>query len=155
LADRVADSTQLKLNGATFNLIGGAGVGLNGLASSETIGTINLIGGNSTVNTTAGSLAGAVVVPTVQLNSPSLTRSAGATVAFTGTNQILGTPFNKITFQSAPATVGSNGGVLPYATASGGSTPGGDFATYDVNNNTIAPFGAYAGSLASAGANDV
>src|SRR5262249_10957937 len=84
------------------------------------------------------------------LTADSLQRNAGATVDFNGNG--LGTMSSRILFANAPATVGSNGGILPYASF---SVPSGDneFATYDATLG-ITPFTRYVTSLAAAGPDD-
>src|SRR5207247_996518 len=74
--NRIADTSQVTLNGGTFNYLGSPFV-----ASTETVGVLALGnaagGGNSTVNATNGN------AQTATLTFASLTRNAGATVNFT------------------------------------------------------------------------
>ena len=160
LNTRIAPTAALTLNGGSFNLLGGAGAGLVGVDTSETVGTIHLNSGNSTIQTQSGSNPNASVLalPTVNLIVTNLVRSPGATANFLGTLGGLGgaanldSNVNKITFLNAtsPAAfglIGDNGGILPFATANTGFTAGGDFATYDFTNGSIAPFNGYVNSI--------
>ncbi len=90
------------LNGGTISL-----VGHNGAVSSQTVGTLTLAAGSSTVNVTDGSGAASAV-----LTFNNLSRSTGATVDFTGT---LGASGNnpRVTFNNAQ---GSNAVESDYAT---------------------------------------
>ena len=165
MANRLASTAAVTLNGGTLQLYGASGVGLDSLGTNQTIGTLTLNSGNSTVQTISGNLAGATSPATVTLTVASFVRNAGATASFLGTlnalagtaNSIVGTPnldsaVNRITILSGVSSqlVGNNGGILPFATANAGATIGGDFATYDVANNSIAPFGLFSGYVTPA-----
>ena len=165
LANRLASTASVMLNGGALQLYGASGAGLDGLTTNQTIGTLTLNSGNSTVQTISGNLAGATSPATVILTVANLVRNAGATASFLGTlnaaagtaNSIVGTPnldsaVNRITILSGVTSqlVGNNGGILPFATANAGATIGGDFATYDVANNSIAPFGLFSGYVTPA-----
>ena len=117
-----------------------------GAASSETVGTITLASGLSTilVGFANAVLAGA----TSLLTAAGLIRSPGATVNFIGgSNNVspLGTSTtNKLLFTTAPSGslvfTGNQGTILPFAevngTAPSGGSGSGDFATYGANGIT-------------------
>ena len=75
LGDRVNDTAPVTLRGGTVTLIGAPAA-----PSAETLGTVTLAEGHSTINATAGAGVSAT------LTLASLSRAAGATVNFTGTN---------------------------------------------------------------------
>jgi autotransporter-associated beta strand protein len=108
------------------------------------MGTLHVARGQSFVVSTAGSGASSTTV-----TFGKLTRDASATVDFSGTG--LGSASSRLVFTQAPTTVGSNGGVLPYATFTGTTQ---DFATYNGSSGVTA-FTGYASTLASAGASDI
>ncbi len=148
--------TNISLNGGTFSYVGASGA-----ASTDYLGSISLIGGNSIIDITptgGGSVA---------LEAAVLTRVPGSTVTFNGaglgavTNALTDTATNELLFNSVPKTEGNSTfdhiGILPYA-----SINGTDFATYLVPGNTNDPtlvglstFNDYAGSIASANPGDV
>jgi autotransporter-associated beta strand protein len=134
--NRIPDTAAINLFGGTLLFQGSSAVN-----SSETVGTITLKGGHSTIEAfTGGSF-------TANLTSSDLERVSGATVNFTATN--LGSSSNGIFFTSAPTTVGNNGGILPYATANNNG-----FATYDATAG-VEEFSGYVSSIADAGPNDI
>ncbi len=130
LYNRLANATTLALNGGTFNYISSA----SGL-SEQNIGVVTLSSGNSTINLTQTSGG------TTLLNSASLTRTAGATVDFVGTNNDIGTSGNQLLFATAPTLTGTaNSGntILPYAYVTNGLTSTStDFATYGTGGGTL------------------
>ncbi|HYV36428.1 MAG TPA: hypothetical protein VE988_12025, partial [Gemmataceae bacterium] len=97
--NRLSDDMALTMNGGTFKY-----VGASNNSSTETIGAISINSGNSTITTTPTGTAG-----TLALTSSALTRSAGATVNFTGTG--LGAANNQILFTAQPTLTGN---ILPY-----------------------------------------
>src|SRR5438132_9682548 len=113
------------------------------MAEWPPVGTIALTGGHSAIQVNQGS---STVL--AQLTAASLVRATGATVNFSSNNNNLGGATDKLVFVAAPATAGSNGGILPYATVADG-----DFATYGANG--VAAFTGYASSIAAAGPNDI
>ena len=157
LTNRLGDSTGISLNGATlqFNANNSFGV-----STTETVGTITLGSGQSTIN--AGFAAAAVPGASSVLTSVGLSRTAGATVNFIGggstaatlTVTPLGTSTNQLIFGNLATSHGSvgqfnsnlqyqgnQGNILPYAEVDGAANNG-DFATYTASG--IAPFTNYA-----------
>jgi autotransporter-associated beta strand protein len=139
LANRLPDSAAITLNGGTFSFIG---TNTAGAASSETVGTVTLGQGQNVIKSKAGTGTGA----TATLTAAGLVRHAGATLNASGTG--LGNASNRILFTTAPATVGNNGGIIPYATVNDN-----DFATYATPNG-LAAFTGYVTSIAAAGPGD-
>lgn len=132
LGDRIPDGAAISLFQGRF-----AFMGRNGEDAAETVGAITLAGGHSQISSQAGTGAA-----TATVTAASLARNAGATFNASGTN--LGTAANRILFATAPTTVGSNGGILPY-----GSFTDNDFATYGAAIG-ITRFAGYVTSLAAA-----
>ncbi len=100
VASRLGDALALTMNGGNFNFIGnGAG------ASSETTGALTLPTGHNTVTVTPG--AGGSTTMTFA----SLSRTAGATVLFRGTNMRSAAAANVSTliFTAAPTLTGAAG----------------------------------------------
>src|SRR5207247_131316 len=104
-------------------------------ASTETLGAVTLASGASTIATAPGSGQNATLTLT------SLTRSAGATVNFSGSG--LGGA-NKVVLTTAPGLTNS---ILPWATVNGS-----DFATHGGNGTSIAAFAGYVGMPSGGGA---
>lgn len=97
--NRLSDTAAINLRGGTLSLTGRA------LAdATETVGAISALMGASTITATAG---GSGSYNSATLTMASLSRSAGATVNFTGTT--LGQTGNSafLKFTTAPATVGN------------------------------------------------
>ena len=92
----------MSLNGGSFSLLGSSTA-----TSNQTVGTVTLNSGSSTIGIQAGSSQSAALTITT------LTSAAGATVNFV-TNQGAGT--NSVQFTNAPTL---SGGVLPFATVNG------------------------------------
>jgi autotransporter-associated beta strand protein len=136
------------LQGGTFFFYGYAGVGIAPTATSQAIGPLTLGPGNSTVE--AGYNAAPVTGCTSVVTFASLIRQTGGEANFLPTNSTLDTTADRIAFGAAPATVGSNGGILPYAMLNNA-----DFATYDSVGQSITNFTGYVTSLAAAGPNDI
>lgn len=120
LTDRVGKTAGISMNGGALSFLGSGGA-----TSTETVGTITLAGGGSTINAVNGAGQNAT------LTAAALVRTAGATVAFTGAN--LGTANNQLLFTAAPTLTN---GILPYGTFGGT-----DFAEYGANG--VAAFTAY------------
>jgi autotransporter-associated beta strand protein len=137
--DRIPDTAEITLDHGGLSFVGN---NADGAASTETVGTITLAAGHSTLSARAGTGAGA----TATLLAANLVRNPGATFNATGAN--LGTASNRILFSTPPTTVGNNGGILPY-----GSVNDVDFATYDASTGLKA-FTGYVTSLAAAGPGD-
>ncbi|MFC2149459.1 autotransporter-associated beta strand repeat-containing protein [Candidatus Auribacterota bacterium] len=127
--DRISDSTGVTLNDGTLSLLGSSSVN-----TTETIGTITVGNGASTVSLTSGSGHSTV------LTAAGLT-DGGGTVDFIGLG--LGTAGNypRIMFTSAPSLTN---GVIPFATLNGS-----DIATYDPTNGMKA-FTAYVTDISAA-----
>jgi autotransporter-associated beta strand protein len=164
--NRIPDAAMLSFNGATLVFVAN---NTASTASSETIGTLALVSGASTVQ--AGYAAAAAAGATSQLTLGNLSRAAGALVNFVGgagnvtplgtvTNQVVTNKING----AAPsaALVGSSTvaghvgeGILPWAEVNGGRGTG-DFAAYSpVSGGTgIIAFSGYASSIAAATATD-
>ncbi len=160
MTSRLSATQGITLNAGTFSFIGNPGQGLAPVASSQSVGTITLGAGQSTIQASTGGIA--ITGSTSVLTIASLNRLPGGTVNFAGYGGIAGgtissagytsaldVPFAQIALATVPTLVGSNGGILPYATVNGG-----DFATYDFATNSIAAFTGYVTSLAAAGPND-
>src|SRR5262249_23222818 len=129
----------ITLSGGSFSFVGN---NTASTASTETVGNIVLASSHAFIQSAAGTGTG----DTATLTASSLTRNATATVDFSGTN--LGTASNRGLFTTAPATVGSNGGILPYGTFANN-----DFATYSTTNG-VTVFTGYVSSIAAAGPTD-
>ncbi len=133
LLNRISDSAALTMNGGSFNFIGNA----TGTAL-ENAGALTIASGHNTVTVTPG--AGG---PTT-MNFASLSRTAGATVLFRGTN--LGSNpapnISTIMFTSAPAVLGGGGGAGTTTASiikgafgdSSLSGTGSDMVTYNLGN---------------------
>ena len=155
LDDNTSNNVVNRLNGAAITFNGGTLTLLAnnnaGSVTSETVGTITLASGQSTID--AGFTAAAAAGATSTLTSSSLARSNGATVNFIGgTANVtpLGTADNMLLFSNLSANpttttalqyVGNQGNILPYGEVNGGPNTG-DFATYTTNG--IAAFSNYA-----------
>src|SRR5262249_6177791 len=165
----------LTFNSGTFTFLANNGPGA---ASSETIGTVTLNSGQSTIN--AGFPAAPSAGATCAVTSAGLVRNIGATVNFVGGTANAsprGTTANKLLFNSGltstNGTAGTfsangyqffgNGGsgvgnIIPFAEVNAG--PATDFASYTANG--VAPFANYitqsfsaAGNLAVSSASDI
>ena len=146
--NRVSDTASVTLEGGTFQFAGNPGAGVAPEASSETVGSLILLPGTSTVLSGVGGtpVAGSTAVMTFA----NVSRQTGAAVNFQSSGFALDTVNNRVVFTAAPATVGNNGGILPYATVNNA-----DFASYDTINNSIVNFTGYVTSMAAAGPNDI
>ena len=133
-SNRINPSAAIALNGGTLNFLGNGSA-----ASTQTLGAVTLVSGNSTIN--SANQTG----QTATLTIASLTRSAGATVNFTNTvttpagtttGSALGTTSNEVSFTTAP-TLASGVNILPFALVTDSN-----FATYGpsgiVANTTFA-----------------
>ncbi len=114
--NRIGDAIALNLRGGTVSVTGRIST-----AATETFGAVSSLQGANTLTATTGG----GTITSVDLNFASLTRSAGTTVNFTGTN--IGQQGNnaRIVFDTAPSVLGS--GVLG-AWAIANST---DYAAYN------------------------
>jgi autotransporter-associated beta strand protein len=143
LTDRLPDAAVITLNGGQLTFTGN---NAGGAASSETVGSVVLARGHSTIQSTAGTGTGA----TATLTAGTLLRNPGATVNFAGAN--LGTPSNRILFGVAPPTAGVSSldgtGIWPFATFAAS-----DFATYSPADG-VKVFTGYISSIAAAGPGD-
>lgn len=123
--NRIGNSTDVSLQGGTFNFLGAAAT------SSETIGALNLGGGANTVTVQRSGSNSSV------LTASSLARNAGATVDFTpgtGGGTLGTTGANpRMIFTSAPTLISN---VLGYATVNGTA-----FAGYNATNGIVAVAG--------------
>ena len=126
------DNGSLQMEGGTLNILGGSS------GAQESLGVVNLLGGNSTIRLNAPT-------STANLSIGSLSKaSAGATIGFlAGANQKFGVA-DQITFGGSPLPFGGN--VIPYATVTDattsvlvGATPttnSGGYNLATVNNST-------------------
>jgi autotransporter-associated beta strand protein len=125
LVNRIADTTSITLNGAILQF--NANNSIN-VTTTETVGTITLASGQSTIQ--AGFTATAVAGATSVLTSTGLTRSPGATVNFIGGTSNaspLGTSSNQLVFNNLVTAVtltGTTTGGTSSATYTGLSTSG-------------------------------
>jgi len=98
--NRLGDSLALTMNGGNFNIVGSSNIGIY-----ETLGVLTTGTGNNTITVTPGS-GGSTI-----LRFASLTRTAGASILFRGTN--FGAPPNNnvstLLFTTAPNLVGDDG----------------------------------------------
>ena len=161
IGDRIGDQIPVNSDGGTLELVGND---IIGAVSTETVGTFNLLEGDSTIlaDYNGGGLT--------QLNLSNLVRSPGATVGFFsqavaqstgGLNPPLGSSLVQILITGFANDAPLVNGILPYATV---ATPGvfsWDLATYGTNGVTAyasglgTPVGqAYATDLATAGPTD-
>ena len=161
IGDRIGDQIPVNSDGGTLELIGNNVVGA---VSTETVGTVNLLEGDSTIiaNYNGGGLT--------QLTLSDLVRSPGATVGFfsqavaqstNGNNPPLGSSLAQILIAGFANNAPLVNGILPYATV---ATPGNynwDLATYGTSGVTAyasglgTPIGQeYATDLATAGPTD-
>lgn len=139
--NRLADDGVLTLRDSSLTFRGNAGI-----ASSETIGKLNIAGGHSTITTTANAVTNggtAVLVINTFAYTPTSTVAltvSGTSNTLAGTNQVLVTHGNGL-----PSAVG---GILPRIVASAG-----DFVTYNSSTGlTPLASSSYSGAIA-AGAN--
>ena len=143
----------LTFNAGSFSFIAN---NTPGAASSENVGSITLATGQSTITTGYAAAAASGATSVVIAASLVETASSGATVNFfggTGNVTPLGTSTNMLLFTTAPTTVGTGGGILPYAEVNGGAGTG-DFATYTAGTG-VAAYTNYVTTLATAGVNDI
>jgi autotransporter-associated beta strand protein len=150
IPNRLGPAVGLTLDGGIFIFQGQASP-INTAASGETLGTLTLRSGLSTVDCVNGLGVAAT------LSFAALVHDPGAVVDFEGELGLgtLGTAFDRILFQGPPAL---HNGILPYAVTEQNSAGGGQmacdpFVTYDPVNG-IAPFTNYVTNLASAGPTD-
>ena len=152
--NRIGDTATIALNGGFLNF---QAFNAANTASSETVGAITLVSGQSTIQ--SGYTATPVLGATSVLTSPNLIRTVtGATVNFIGNNEALGTAANQLVFSqingAAPASslVGNGGGIVPWAEVNGASGTG-DFATY--GGNGVVAFSNYVTTIAAAVPGDI
>lgn len=125
-ANRLNDSAVVALNGGTLNLLGS-----NSAATSETIGTVALTGGASTVFTQAG--AGQALA----FNAMTAVRNTGATVNFVaGGGQTLGSATNQVNITAVPAALLLAGGIVPFATVTDATTVAGNTTGFNLATAT-------------------
>ncbi len=159
VASRLGDALALTLNGGNFNFLGNSAA-----AASETTGALTLSSGHNVITVTPG--AGGSTTMTFA----SLSRTAGATALFRGTN--FGTTpaanVSTLMFTAAPTLTGAGGAANSntisiikgaYGDSSLSGT-GSDMVTYNVGNtnglrllNGSGFSGEYAANLATANAN--
>jgi len=157
--NRLSETAALTMNGGSFNLIGSSSV-----STAESTGALTLASGHNTVTITPGSGGSTTMTFT------SLSRTAGASVLFRGTN-LGATPAANVStlmFSTAPTLTGA-AGAANSATASiikgafgdtSLSGTGSDMVTYNLGNtnglrllNSVGFTGEYAGDLQTANAN--
>lgn len=103
VTNRLPDAAPITLNAGTLQYLANPGVGVAGVANSETVGTITIGPGASTIN--VGYTGAPVTGTTSTLTATSLVRTAGGTVSFVGNNSALGTSTaNRLAFGTVPAT---------------------------------------------------
>ena len=144
IATRTPTTALLALNGGNVSLVGS---NTANTTTAETIGTLQLNSGASTVATVAGTGTG----DATKLTFTNISRTAGATVNFLGGN--LGSSTDQVLFTNAPTLVGNNGGIVPYAEVNSG-----DFASYSQagsGNTGVAAYTGYVTSLAAANPGDI
>lgn len=122
VSDRVGDTIPIFMRDGTLTYTGKVSD-----ASRETLGAITSAQGANTISANTGGTGTAGAVVSADLTIASLTRNAGTTVNFTGTN--LGQPGNssRITF-TTPLTTDANGALGAWAIAN--ST---DYAAYNTS----------------------
>jgi fibronectin-binding autotransporter adhesin len=140
LSNRLSDTLALTMAGGNLSYVGEAGV-----ASSETIGALDVTVGDSTVLSTVSAANGSSVALTFA--GLALTGAATGTLQFRGSGAALGSIDNQILFAAAPTLIG---GIIPYARLE--NSGGLDFAAYDTATGVKAA--SYVTSLAAAGPND-
>ncbi len=152
VASRLGDALALTLNGGNFNFIGNSAG-----ASSETTGALTLPTGHNTITVTPGTGG------STTMTFASLSRTAGATALFRGTNMrsAAGANVSTLIFTAAPALTGAAGaeGTTTMSILKGAfgdtslSGTGSDMVT--VISNKLSPLasGEYAGDLQTANAN--
>lgn len=118
--DRIGDTAPITLRDGTLSFTGKVSD-----ASTETFGAVTSAQGANTITATAGGAGTAGAVYSVDLTFASLTRNAGTTINFTGTN--LGQQGNssRIVF-TAPLTTNANGALGAWAIANSS-----DYAAYN------------------------
>ncbi len=134
LLDRVSDTAAFTLRGGAFNFIGNAAS-----QSSETVGALTVSEGHNTITVSPGGGG------STTMTFASLSRTAGATALFRGTNlgSDPGPNISTILFTSAPTLTGASGsansttvsvikGVFGDSSLSGS---GSDMVTYNVGNS--------------------
>jgi autotransporter-associated beta strand protein len=149
--NRINDAAPITMRGGTLSVTGRVAA-----IATETFGAVSLAQGANTITATTG----AGTIASVDLNFGALTRTAGATINFTGTN--LGQQGNnaRIVFASTPAVLGS--GILgawaianstDYAAYNAGQGVGivgqGGFTGYDAQVIAAANVAPVAGTFAS------
>ena len=112
---RVPATAAIALMGGTLAFVGN---NTASVASSQTVGTVTLAGGYSTISSAVGTGGS----DTSALTITALVRDATATVNFSGTG--LGTSTNEVLITTPLTLVGTAPGILPYATVNAT-----DFAT--------------------------
>jgi hypothetical protein len=152
VASRLGDALALTLNGGNFNFIGNsAGV------SSETAGALTLPTGHNTITITPGTGG------STTMTFASLSRTAGATALFRGTNMrsAAGANVSTLLFTAAPALTGAAGaeGTTTMSVLKGAfgdtslSGTGSDMVTVISNKLSLLASGEYTGDLQTANAN--
>src|SRR5262249_25408705 len=130
---RLLSTTPLTLQGGTFNLLAPATQ-----TFSQSIGTITLLVGASTINVHSANDG----INSTTLQVAGLSRIRGATVNFIATNSDFGTTSNQLTFTNLPALTGSgNNAIFNYGIVSPIGTSGYDFAT--LSGNSLVRFSNY------------
>src|SRR5262249_45292054 len=111
-------SPDLNLNGSNVTLTGST---TPGVVTTETLGNINLAGGNSVITSNSGTGLNAGMIVNVVGNTNNslgiLNPAAGATVNFISTTSALGSLTNQILFAGFTPNTDSRlvNGILPYA----------------------------------------
>ena len=131
--NRISDSAAFTMNGGTFNFIGNTSS-----TALETAGALTLSSGHNTVTVTPG--AGG---PTTMIFA-SLSRTAGATALFRGTNfgYNPGANVSTLMFNTAPTLTGGGGSansstisIIKGVFGDGVSGTGSDMVTYNIGNS--------------------
>jgi autotransporter-associated beta strand protein len=157
--NRLSETAALTMNGGTFNFIGSSSQD-----TSESTGALTLSSGHNVINISPGSGG------STTMTFASLSRTAGATALFKGTNfgSKAGSNISTLMFTTAPTLTGGGGaansptisiikGVFGDTSLSGN---GSDMVTYNVGNtngirllNTVGFNGEYSGDLTIANSN--
>ncbi|HEY5314514.1 MAG TPA: autotransporter-associated beta strand repeat-containing protein, partial [Pirellulales bacterium] len=135
LNNRLGSSVEVLLSGGTFDYLGAPGA-----ASSESIGTLQITGTDSVIESTVSTTPGS----SVTITAASLYQAATSGIyRFAGIGADLGSASNQLLFTATPTLTG---GIIPDAVLEDSS--GVDFASYGVSG--IAP-ASYVTSLTGAG----
>lgn len=145
--NRVKDDAAINANAGTINFTHTHAVDLTAASYSETVGTLNLLGGRSQVSTSQ-----AATGATSKLTFAGLTRSAGSTINFSG-GDIGANNRNEVGFIAAPTL--ANGIIGGWATVStinpADNTSQHDFATY--SGSSVVKYSGYTTTASGTSAN--